>query len=187
MGIYETIIGRRTIRKFKQDKIDIGILERLINAGRLAPSAANLQPVRYKIVNDLNVVAKVNNCVKWAAYINPEGNPKEHECPTAYIVVLVDSTIANKWADLDVGAAVQNIMLAAWEDGIGTCWMASIDRDNLREELKIPEVYMINTVIALGYAGESPVIQDEAESIKYFKDENGVLHVPKRKIEDIII
>jgi nitroreductase len=187
MNIYDLILKRRTIRKFKQREIEYRILERLVNAARFAPSASNLQPLKYIIVDNPEDVNKVFKNVKWAAYIASEGTPAEDERPTAFIVILADTEIKKGGYELDIGAAAQNIFLAALEEGIGSCWMGAINRDNIRKILNIPERYIINTVIALGYLGENPVAEDEKGSIKYYKDEYGVLHVPKRRLEDIII
>ena len=187
MSVYETILKRRTVRKFKQQKIDRSILEKLIDAARLAPSAMNLQPVKYVIVDDAEKAARVFESVKWAGYIAPEGNPAPDERPVAFIVVLEDTELRRNGFDLDIGAAVQNILLVAAEQGIGTCWMGAIDRDAIRLTLAIPGRYTINTVIALGYAAECPIAEDEHGCIEYYKDKQGVLHVPKRKLEDIIL
>lgn len=187
MNIYQAILSRRTIRKFKQDKINRDILEKLINAARFAPSAANLQPLKYMIVDENEKVAQVFENVRWAGYIAPKGNPDVHERPVAFIVILVDTEIKKNGYEHDVGAAAQSIFLAAHEEGIGTCWMGAIDRDNIRKILSIPEKYIIDTVIALGYSAEQPVAEDENGSIKYYKDDSGVLHVPKRKLNDIIV
>jgi len=146
-----------------------------------------MQPIKYVYVNDTEKVNAIFSNVKWAAYIAPDGNPRENERPTAFIVILIDTDIKSSGYELDVGAAAQNIFLAALEKGIGTCWMGAIDRDNIRKILNIPDKYILNTVIALGYIGEEPVVEDEKGSIKYYKDEKGVLHVPKRKLEDIIL
>ena len=78
-------------------------------------------------------------------------------------------------------------MLAAEEEDIGTCWIGSVDREAVRTILNIPQQYIIDSVIALGYKGENSVSEDEKGSIKYYKDENRVIHVPKRKLEDIIL
>jgi nitroreductase len=133
------------------------------------------------------IVAEIFKHVKWAAYISPQGTPALNERPAAFIAVLVDTTIKTAGYELDIGAACQNIFLTAAEEGIGTCWMGAIDRNSIKEVLNIPETYVLNTVIALGYAAESPVFEDENGSIKYYKDENGILHVPKRKLEDVIL
>ena len=187
MSVYETILKRRTIRKFNQKKIERPVLEKLINAARLAPSGANMQPLKYIIVDDADKVEEVFKHVKWAGYIAPAGNPGEGEKPVAYIGILVDTDIRSGGYELDIGAAAQNIFLTAEEEGIGTCWMGAIDRDAIKKALNIGEKYLLNTVVALGYPAESPVIVEENGSIKYFKDENGVLHVPKRKLSDIIV
>jgi nitroreductase len=187
MNAYEAILGRRTIRKFRQEKIEHTILEKLINAARVAPSASNIQPLKYIIADQKEQVGKVFENVKWAGYITPAGNPGENEKPVAFIIILADTSIRASGYELDIGAAAQNIFIAAYEEGIGTCWIGSVNRDKVREALSIPDNYAINSVIALGYAAESPVIEDEKGSIKYYKDDKGVLHVPKRRLEDIIL
>ena len=71
MELYKKIISRRTIRKFSQEKIDQGILKRLVNAGRLAPSAANLQPLKYIVVDDKDIKEEIFPNLAWAGYITP--------------------------------------------------------------------------------------------------------------------
>jgi len=187
MGVYEVAQKRRSIRKFNQIKIETETLTKYIDAARVSPSASNMQPVKYAIINSDKTVKEFFHLLKWAGYIAPNGNPKEGEEPTAYIVVLADTSIRSAGYELDIGAAAQTIMLCAAEDGIGTCWLGAIDREKIRKFLNLEEKYTINTVIALGFPAEDPQIELEKGSIKYFKDENGVLHVPKRKKEDIII
>ena len=187
MSTYELILKRRTIRKFKQKKIERKTLEKLINAARFAPSANNLQPLKYIIVDDSEKVDAVFENVKWAGYIAPAGDPAKEERPVAFIAILVDTEIKKTGYEHDIGAAAQNIILAALEEGIGTCWMGAIDRNRIREILAIPERYILDTVIALGYPAEEPVAEDEKGSIKYYKDGSGVLHVPKRRLEDILL
>lgn len=188
MSTYETMLKRRTIRKFKQEKIKRDILVKLINAARHAPSGANLQPLKYIIVDQPEEkLEEVFMHLKWAGYLAPHGDPKEGEKPVAYIIVLVDTEIRKTGYELDAGAAIQNILLAAEEEDIGTCWIGSVDREAVRTILNIPQQYIIDSVIALGYKGENSVSEDEKGSIKYYKDENRVIHVPKRKLEDIIL
>lgn len=186
-SVYDTICGRRTIRKFLQRPIERHILEKLIDAARLAPSAANLQPLKYCLVTESNEVRIVFEHVKWAAYIRPHGTPLPGEEPVAYILVLVDTDIRKTGYELDVGAAVQNLLLTAEAEDIGTCWMAAIDRDKICSALHIDGKYILNTAIALGYKAENPQVKDMHGDVQYYKDENGVLHVPKRKIHDIIL
>ncbi|MDD5602550.1 MAG: nitroreductase family protein [Eubacteriales bacterium] len=184
--VYETIIARRTVRKFRQDRISADILERLVNAARLAPSAMNMQPLRYAVISTPSIAGRIFDCVKWARYIAPAGDPGPDEKPVAYIAILVDASVREKGYEEDVGAAAQNIMLAAWEEGIGSCWMGSIDREKIRNILNLEKGMILDTVIALGYKGEEPVYEEERGSIKYYKDETGLLHVPKKGLTDIM-
>lgn len=186
MSLYDLIISRRSIRQFKQEPVSRDILQKFINVSRLAPSAANRQPLEFVVVDEEKIRKEVFTCLKWAAYIAPEGNPKPGHEPVAYIVVLVNSGIREKGFEWDVGAAIENMILAALEKGIGSCWLLSVDREKLREILNIPENYKIDSVLALGYPDENPVIEDMKDSIKYWKDQAGQLHVPKRKLEDVI-
>ena len=91
MSIYELIQNRRTIRRFKQETISYAILEKIVNAGRIAPSGSNLQPCEYIIVDDPQFVAQVYTQTRWAGYLPPEqGPPKENERPTAFIIILIN-------------------------------------------------------------------------------------------------
>lgn len=187
MKVFEAAIKRRTIRKFSQKKIENDILVRYIDAARVSPSAANMQPVKYVIVNNDETVKGLFPFVKWAAYIAPNGNPQKGEEPTAYIVILADTNVRKAGYEYDIGAAAQTILLCAEEDGIGSCWMQAIDRDKIRSLLNIEDQYEVNSVLSLGYPAEDSQVEDENGAIKYYKDENGTLHVPKRKREDILI
>lgn len=177
---------RRTIRQFKAQEITRDILLNLVDIGRLAPSAANLQPLEFLIVDDPEIRKEVFPCLRWAAYINPAGDPGPGQEPVAYIIILADTEIREKGYEYDVGAAVENIILGAMSQGIGSCWLISINRERLKEILSIPDKYRVDSVIALGYPAESPVVEDFSGSVKYWKDEAGTLHVPKRKLENVV-
>lgn len=187
MRAYDLIKQRRSIRKFQQKKLDRAQLERMVDAARLAPSANNMQPLKYIIVDDEEKVGQFFNFIKWAGYIAPAGNPGDSERPVAYIVILLDTQVRENGYELDAGAAVQNIIITAEEEGIGSCWMGAIDREGISKLLNIPERYRINTIVALGYPSENPVMEDENGSIRYYKDDLGILHVPKRKLDDVIL
>ena len=188
MDVKEAIEKRRSIRRFKDEPIPREVLRNLVNAGRLAPSGANLQPIEYIVIDDPDLLKKVFPFLKWAGYIAPEGNPPSGKRPVAYIVVLANTEIRPAGYEEDIGAAVENIILSALREGIGTCWLSSIDRDGLRGLLNVPRQMKIDSVIALGYPDEAPVAEDIPKdgSIKYHKDSSGRLHVPKRRLEDIL-
>jgi len=186
LSLYELIISRRTIRQFKPAPIARPILEKIANAGRLAPSAGNMQPLEFVVVDDAETCGRIFPCLRWAGYIAPQGNPRPGQEPVAYLFPIVNLRIREKGYENDVGAAVENMALAAWEEGIGSCWLISVERAKAAAILNIPEGFRIDSVIALGYPAESPVVEDFAGSVKYWKDEQGVLHVPKRRLKDVL-
>jgi nitroreductase len=186
MHVYDAIINRRTIRRYQQKPIDENILIKLVNAARLAPSAANLQPCEYILVNDKSTVDQIFPCLKWAGYIAPAGNPPEGERPVAYFIVLLNRNWRKEGGEVDAAAAIENILLAALEEGIATCWLGAIDRDKLRIILGVPEYCSIDSVVALGYPNEKSVVEETDDTVKYWKDESGLFHVPKRKQQTIL-
>ena len=186
--IYDFILKRRTIRKFKQENINLEILKKLVNAARVAPSAANLQPIEYVIINDKETREEIFKHLKWAGYIRPQGDPKEGEKPTAYVVFLVNTDIVmDDYYRVDCGAAAQNLVLAALEEKIGSCIIGSCNRNEIKKILNVIEDRKIEFIVALGYPAEDPVMEDSMEgNIKYYKDSSGKLHVPKRPLEEIL-
>ena len=186
VGIYETVINRRSIRCFKDMPVSRQILERCVNAARLAPSAANLQPLEYIIVDDEQLLTQVFFTLKWAAYISPMGDPPQGRRPRAYIVILKNKEVGVPASVYDIGAAMENIILVAMEEGIGSCAIASVDRDKLSRILSVPGNYEIPLVLALGYPDEYPVEDHFDGSVKYWKDEEGALHVPKKRLEAVL-
>lgn len=187
MNINDFINKRRTIRKFEQKPLSDEQLCGYVEAARVAPSAANLQPLKYVTVSEKQMTDKVFETLKWAGYLKGEYNPKENERPTGYIIVCVDNDISKAGYDMDVGAAVENIILSALFDGVGSCWLGSVERPKLKRLLSLGNNLEISCVVALGYPKEEPVqavMQDQ--DVKYYL-KDGVLNVPKRKLEDIII
>lgn len=187
MNIFDLIKSRRTIRKFLQKLLSENQLMSYIDAARVAPSGANLQPLKYIAVQSMDMAEKVFPLLKWAGYLEDYA-PKEGERPVAYIVVCVDKDIRPNGGELDVGASVENILLAALSEGVGTCWLASVDRDALADLLDIPDNLYISSVVALGYPAETPkeVELNEDKDIKYYLD-GMTLCVPKRSMDDIVV
>lgn len=183
--VYKTIMKRRSIRSFKPGKIPYRLLEKFVDAGRVAPSAANLQSLEYIIVDDDALLEKIFSYVKFAGYI--DWNPTKEEMPRAYIVML--SKKDNSYVKYDAGLAAENIILAAMEEGIGSCLIGAFDEEKVKDLLDIPQQYTIHMLVALGYPAESPVLEELTTpdgSIKYWRDEKGVLHVPKKSLKHIL-
>ncbi len=114
-----------------------------------------------------------------------EWEPAPNERPLHYIAILGDTSIKKNF-ETDAGAAITTMMLAAEEMGLATCWLGAIDRDKIKEMLKTD--YQVLYLLAVGYpAQKSKIIDIEDGSIKYFEDENGVINVPKRSLDEIIV
>jgi len=185
MDIEEAIYSRRTIRRFKQELIPVEILKKLIDYARIAPSGMNVQGLEYIIVSELEMRNRLFPLLRWAALLPEEKQtPEIGRQPTAYIIVLGNKSIKRN-VDIDVGAAIENILLGALKHGVASCWMGSIDREKIRELFKIPEQYIIKYVISLGIPDEKSVMEPFEGSFKYWKEEN-TMHVPKRDLDDVI-
>jgi len=184
----DLILKSRSYRRFYQDhKITEDDLRDLIDLARLSPSARNAQPLKYFISFDEDTNAKIFPHLSWAGYLNDWPGPEEGERPSAYIVMLLDTTITDNQF-CDDGIALQSILLGAAEKGLGGCTIAAIDREQLQEEMNIPEKLEILYVLALGKPKETVVLEDmKNEDFKYWRDENGVHHVPKRRLDELII
>ncbi|MFH1841392.1 MAG: nitroreductase family protein [Candidatus Nealsonbacteria bacterium] len=182
MGIYKLIVRRRSIRKFQQKKIKKSILLDCLNTARLAPSAANLQPLEFILAT--KNLDKIFENLKWSAYLK-NGAPQKNEKPTAYIVIISNVKI-NKEARYDAGFAVENIILTAIEKGVNSCVIGSVNRNELIKFLNIPKNYVIELVLALGYPKQRSFEEKFKGSYRYWLDKKGNLHIPKRKLQDIL-
>ncbi len=185
-SLYNLILHRRSIRLFKPKEISISIIRKVINAARVAPSAANLQFLEYLVITDKDLRNKVFPNTRWAGYVWPKRTPPAKKTPTVYIIILINKEKTKKPDLRDVGAAAQNILLSLVCFGLGACWLAAIDRKKIRKILNIPSKYKIDSLIAAGFSAEKPKLEIDSKNIKYWLDKKGRLHVPKRRLADII-
>lgn len=187
--IRNMILTNRSYRRFFQEaKIDLDTLYELVDLARLSSSALNMQPLKYILSVDEDKNEKIFRNLTWAIYLKDWGGPKEGEKPTAYVIMLGDTRITTNYY-CDHGIAAQSILLGAIEKGYGGCIIASVNRQNLAKDLNIPAHFEILQVIALGKPNEKVVLEDIKNDgdFKYWRDEEQVHHVPKRKLKDIIV
>jgi nitroreductase len=192
MDVYQAVITRRSIREFKDTPVPYDILEKCVNAARVAPSAANRQVCEYVIVDDEKLLPQIFDTVgSWFGVPRPKEGWPPGRRPKAYIITLINKPLESELGgnrldtSYDVGMAAENMMLVALEEGIGSCVITSFKQGKLREVLNIPDKYEIAMALALGYPDESPVLEVATDSIKRWIDSEGVRHIPKRKLEDI--
>lgn len=187
--IEELIKQNRSCRRFyEDDEIDTATLKDLVNLARLSASAANLQPLKYILSCSAEKNEQIFPCLVWAAYLKDWSGPKEGERPSAYIIILGDTNITKNFG-CDHGIASQSILLGAREKGLAGCMLGAVKRKKLRDVLKIKERFKILLVIAMGKPKEEVMIETvgDDDNIKYWRDNDSVHHVPKRKLEDIIL
>lgn len=187
--IRDLVVGNRSYRRFDESHaIDRATLEEFVDLARLSASGGNLQPLKYILSCDPEENATIFPNLVWAGYLKDWDGPAEDERPTGYVVFLCDTDIAAS-PGCDHGIAVQTMLLAAREKGLGGCIFGSIKRDALRKALSIPDRLEIVIVLALGKPVEQIRIEQIAGdgSVKYWRSPDGVHHVPKRALADIIL
>jgi len=187
--ITELVKENRSCRRFYENQaVEPGTLKEFVNLARMSASGANLQPLKYILSCDPQKNAEIFSCLAWAGYLKDWPGPEEGERPAAYIVILGDTSISES-AGCDHGIAAQTILLGAREKGLAGCMLGSIDRNALRDSLNIPSQFKVLLVLAIGKPREQVILENVGSdnSIRYWRDSEGVHHVPKRTLEDIIV
>lgn len=181
----DLIIKNRSTRKYDQSvAVSRATLLELVDLARMSASGGNQQPLKYYLSWE-----PAKNAVVFR-HIGLAGTPQEGERPTAYIIILRDSELGGYGGSgVDHGIAAQSILLGATEKGLGGCMIGMVNRKGLQDTLKIPERYEILLVLAIGKPKESFVFEvaEQGTEMRGWWDEQGVRHIPKRQLKDIIV
>ncbi len=189
MELKELVTQNRSYRRFYQEfPIRRETLIELVDLARLSASAANAQPLKYILSWDPQKNDMIFPHLRWAGYLTDWGGPSDGERPSAYILILGDKNIRQNFG-CDHGIAAQSILLGATEKGLGGCMIGSVQKAKLTQLLKVPEHCEVLLVLALGKPKEKVQIEtvSEAGDIRYWRDAEGVHHVPKRRLDEIIL
>ena len=189
MDLRQMVLANRSYRRFDAaHRIDMAVLEELVALARCTPSAGNCQPLKYVLCTSPECAARIFDTLAWAAYLADWPGPEPSERPTAYLVVLRDTTIVSRGPEVDLGIAAQTILLGAAERGLGGCMVMNVRKDDLSRTLALPEHLAIVLVIALGRPVETVVLEDcpPGGSIRYYRDAGRTHHVPKRTVAELI-
>ena len=188
LAFRQLVRATRSVRRFHEDRaVERQTLMDLIDLARLSASGGNKQPLKYVLSCAASMNARIFPCLSWAGYLKDWPGPRKGERPAAYIVILGDTAIRAD-CDRDLGIAAQSIMLGSTARGLGGCMLDSVNRRELRRILGPLHGLEILLVIALGTPREEVVIEPVGPDgdIRYWRDDRGVHHVPKRQLEDII-
>jgi len=156
MDVFEAIGGRRSIRAFKSQDVQEDIVKKLLEAGRWAPSAGNIQPWEFVVVRKPGIKRRLVEAALGQTFIE--------EASLVIVVCANEDRSAegygvrgrSLYCIQDTSAAVQNILLAAYSLGLGTCWIGAFNEDKAREVLKVPAGIRPVAIIPVGYPAESP-------------------------------
>lgn len=155
---------RRSIRKYKDRQISDDIIKEILDCARLAPTANNLQPWLFVVVKDKNLKQQIAELTDYGKFI------KDAPC---CIAVFCKNT---KYYLEDGSAATENILLAAWYFGIGSCWIAGDKKpyaEKIRQLLEIKDDYKLVSLVSLGYPDDTEVRKAQ--------------NISKKKLEDVVI
>ena len=148
MSLLDLILSRRSIRRYENKDISEEVLHQILETGRQAPSAANRQPIHFVIVKDHDILKNLcdNLITRFVKY-----------APVAIVGCAdIQSLLTGKWAVVDTTIAMQNMVIAAWTLGIGSCWIGACNEEKVKELLKIPKKWKVVALVTLGYPAEQP-------------------------------
>lgn len=181
----DLVMKNRSVRKYHQNvPVSRETLMELVDLTRFSGSGGNRQSLKFMLSWELEKNATIFK------HIGLAGQPQEGERPSAYIIILGDTAISKEFG-VDVGIVAQSMLLGAVEKGLGGCMIAMINRKGLHIALNIPARYEICLVVCIGKPKETFVIETVQKkddlATRGWWDERGVRHIPKRKLEDLIV
>lgn len=151
MDVLSTIQGRRSIRKYSNKPVEDEKLLKVLEAARLAPSAKNLQELRFIVAKDSKIREKLTEAI---------AQPFVGEAPIILVCCGAETSGVMKCGQprytIDVSIATAYMILGAYEQGLGTCWLGSFDENMVKKVLDIPQEVRVVAITPLGYPSESP-------------------------------
>lgn len=169
MDLFDAILNRRSIRKYENKEIPAEIIGKLLKSAMYAPSAFNYQPWQFVVINDRSILKNLkNNVISHAAMLE--------EAPAAILVCGDKEKDSNiDFLVQNCSAAVQNLMLAAYGSGLGSCWIGAFPMKEIMESVSkffsLPENIVPIAIVSLGYPAETVTAEERfiPEKIHYNK------------------
>ena len=165
--VFEAIRKRHSVRAYLPNRVPKDKLEKILEAARLAPSAGNIQPWHFIVVMNTRKRKKLSEGGRFAKFLS--------ESPVV-IVGCGDKKASPKWYAVDTAIAMQNMVLAATGEGLGTCWVGSFNEEQVKKLLNIPEKFRVIALLALGYPRKKWDLA--AKALHFFRK--------KKKLEKIV-
>ena len=140
MEVYEAIRSRVAVKEFKPDPVPEAVIRKVLLAARWAPSQRNRQPWHFIVVQDREVLQQIGALAPSGGYIT--------QAPAAIAVAMEAGA---RLTQFDAARAIENMILAAWAEGVGTSYVNQLERDKIKELLGIPAEMELITVMPYGY------------------------------------
>jgi nitroreductase len=147
MSLIEVVLSRRSIRRYEQKEIPRDVLDKILEAGRQAPSAANKQPWHFIVLTDSTIKRELSKGL-FNRFIK--------DAPVTVVGCTHKDLIAGKWSLVSTTIALQNMVIAAWAMGIGSCWIGDFKEEKVKRLLSIPENWNVGALVSFGYPAEKP-------------------------------
>ena len=187
MEFRDLLKKRRTVRRFKQVQVFDKDIRYILEAARVVSCGGNVQKLRYIVAQDKQLVKDIFENTAWGGLVSPNRNPEWGKNAPLTFIIIVAPKDSGAVMQANAGAAVQSMEYAVADAGLGACWIGAYKKENVEKILDLPEHDETLYLLAVGYPDEEPVQEDidADESMKYYLDDEDVLHVPKFKIDAI--
>jgi nitroreductase len=148
MALVDILLSRRSVRRYETKTVPADVVKTILEAGRQAPSASNVQPWHFIVLTDDEIKEQLSHG-RWNTFIKD----------SAFTIVgcgYIGNEYGRKWSTVDTTIALQNMVIAAWALGIGSCWIGDFIEDDVKELLRIPDDQKVVALISFGYPAEQP-------------------------------
>jgi nitroreductase len=148
LSCIDLILGRRSIRRYKREPIPTEVKAKILEAGRLAPSAANRQPWHFIVCESATAKEKLSKG-RWSGFV------KDAAFAVIGVAMPIDDT-SRRFGVIDTTIALQNMVLAAEVQGVGSCWIGDFKEAEVKKEFDIPAEAIVVCIVAFGFPDEKP-------------------------------
>jgi len=148
MSLVDVLLSRRSVRRYEKKTVPEEALKTILEAGRQAPSASNVQPWHFIVLTDDKIKEQLSHG-RWNTFI-------KDSAVTIVGCGYIGNDYGRKWSTVDTTIALQNMVIAAWAVGIGSCWIGDFKEEEVKELLRIPEDQKVVALISFGYPAEQP-------------------------------
>jgi nitroreductase len=167
LDVFEAVQKRKSVRAYEPTPVPVEKLKKILEAARLAPSAGNAQPWQFIVVTASEKRRRIAKGCRFGRFLV--------ESPVV-IVGCADQKASPRWHAIDTCIAMENLVLVATGEGLGTCWIGTFNEKEIREMLKIPSHLKVIALLALGYPREKlDILGKVAHLVR-----------PKKKLEKVV-